>query len=111
MKTILGDNVKDIKMSSRLTDSPCCLVADQNDPTARMQEMMKAMGQGQPGGSEIKPIMEINPKHGLIKKIHKMKKDITREEQEVSIRSQNVTNALFVGSTAELQKLLNNRET
>jgi hypothetical protein len=40
-----------------------------------------------------------------------MKKDITREEQEVSIRSQNVTNALFVGSTAELQKLLNNRET
>ena len=38
-------------------------------------------------------------------------KDITREEQEVSIRSQNVTNALFVGSTAELQKLLNNRET
>jgi len=73
MKTILGTNVKDIKMSSRLTDSPCCLVADQNDPTARMQEMMKAMGQGA-GGEKVKPIMEINPKHGLIKKIHKLKK-------------------------------------
>ena len=72
MKTILGDNVKDIKMSSRLTDSPCCLVADQNDPTARMQEMMKSMGQG--SGNKVKPIMEINPKHGLIKKIHKLKK-------------------------------------
>ena len=73
MKTILGDNVKDIKMSSRLTDSPCCLVADQNDPTARMQEMMKAMGQGA-GGEKVKPIMEINTKHGLIKKIHKLQK-------------------------------------
>ena len=71
MKTILGDNVKDIKMSSRLTDSPCCLVADQNDPTARMQEIMKAMGQGA-GGEKVKPIMEINTKHGLIKKIHKL---------------------------------------
>ena len=72
MKVVLGDNVKDIKMSNRLTDSPCCLVADQNDPTARMQEMMKAMGQG--SGEKVKPIMEINPKHSLIKKIHKLKK-------------------------------------
>ncbi len=72
MKVVLGDNVKDIKMSNRLTDSPCCLVADQNDPSARMQEMMKAMGQG--SGERIKPIMEINPKHTLIKKIHKLKK-------------------------------------
>ncbi len=72
MKVVLGDSVKDIKMSNRLTDSPCCLVADQNDPTARMQEMMKAMGQG--SGEKVKPIMEINPKHTLIKKIHKLKK-------------------------------------
>ena len=72
IKVILGDNVKDVKMSSRLTDSPCCLVADQNDPTSRMQEMMKAMGQG--STEKVKPIMEINPKHSLIKKIHKLKK-------------------------------------
>ena len=72
MKSVLNDNVKDIKTSNRLTDSPCCLVADQNDPTAKMQEMMKAMGQS--GGEKIKPIMEINPSHGLIKKIHKLKK-------------------------------------
>ena len=67
MKTILGDNVKDIKMSSRLTDSPCCLVADQNDPTARMQEMMKSMGQG--SSEKVKPIMEINADHPLIKQL------------------------------------------
>ena len=59
-------------------------------------------------GQLLKTVGETN---GKLLEIHKMKKDITREEQEVSIRSQNVTNALFVGSTAELQKLLNNRET
>ena len=55
-------------------------------------------------GQLLKTVGETN---GKLLEIHKMKKDITREEQEVSIRSQNVTNALFVGSTAELQKLLN----
>ena len=47
--------------------------------------------------------------NGKLLEIHKIKKDITREEREVSIKSQNVTNALFVGSTAELQKLLNGK--
>ena len=54
-------------------------------------------------GQLLKTVGETN---GKLLEIHKMKKDITREEQEVSIRSQNVTNALFVGSTHELQKLL-----
>ena len=75
MKSILVNDVKDITVSSRLTDSPCCLVADQNDPTARMQEMMKAMGQSSP--DKVKPIMEINPDHKIIKKISKLKKGKT----------------------------------
>ena len=72
IKKILANDVKDVKLSSRLTDSPCCLVADQNDPTARMQEMMKAMGQS--SNEKIKPIMEINPDHKIIKKIIKLNK-------------------------------------
>ena len=59
-------------MSNRLTDSPCCLVADQNDPTAQMQQMMEAMGQK--SNEKIKPIMEINPKHKIIKKLIKLGK-------------------------------------
>ena len=59
-------------MSNRLTDSPCCLVADQNDPTAQMQQMMKAMGQS--SSETIKPIMEINPNHKIIKKLIKIGK-------------------------------------
>ena len=72
MKKILVDDVKDIKVSTRLTDSPCCMVADQNDPTAQMQQMMEAMGQK--SNEKIKPIMEINPNHKIIKKLIKLGK-------------------------------------
>ncbi len=72
MKKILNDDVKDIKISNRLTDSPCCLVADQNDPTSQMQQMMEAMGQA--SADKIKPIMEINPNHKIIKKLIKIGK-------------------------------------
>ena len=72
MKKILKDDVKDIKVSNRLTDSPCCMVADQNDPTAQMQQMMEAMGQK--SDEKIKPIMEINPNHKIIKKLVKLGK-------------------------------------
>ena len=72
MKKVLSEEVKDIKVSNRLTDSPCCMVADQNDPTAQMQQMMEAMGQK--SNEKIKPIMEINPKHKIIKKLIKLGK-------------------------------------
>ena len=72
MKKVLGEQVKDVKVSSRLKDSPSCIVADSNDPTAKMQEIMKAMGQH--GQQDIKPILEINPSHAIIRKLKGMKK-------------------------------------
>ena len=63
IKKVLGDKVKDVKVSSRLSDSPSCIVADENDPTSQMQEIMKSMGQT--GMPEIKPILEINPNHEI----------------------------------------------
>tara|TARA_Y100001970_G_scaffold293372_1_gene439774 strand:+ start:1508 stop:3208 length:1701 start_codon:yes stop_codon:yes gene_type:complete len=67
MKKILGDKVKDVKLSNRLSDSPSCIVADENDPTAQMQEMMRSMGQMDM--PEIKPILEINPTHDIVMKL------------------------------------------
>ena len=67
MKKVLGDKVKDIKLSNRLSDSPSCIVADENDPTAQMQEMMKSMGQMDMPA--IKPILEINPNHDIVVKL------------------------------------------
>mgnify|MGYP000206301520 FL=1 len=72
MKKVLGEQVKDVTASSRLKDSPSCIVADSNDPTAKMQELMRAMGQ--PGQQDIKPILEINPSHAIIIKLKNMKK-------------------------------------
>jgi len=74
IKKILGDKVKDVKISNRLSDSPSCIVADENDPTAQMQEMMRSMGQiDMP---DIKPILEINPNHDIVVKL----KDKTKQK-------------------------------
>jgi len=73
VKKVLGDKVKDVVESKRLSNSPACVVADSNDPTAQMQEIMKQMGQTQ--FPDVKPIFEINPKHKIIKKLSKMSKN------------------------------------
>jgi len=78
VKKVLGDRVKDVVESQRLSDSPACVVADSNDPTAQMQEMMKQMGQA--NFSSIKPIFEINSKHKIIKKLTKMNKNKTFDD-------------------------------
>jgi len=67
IKSALGEAVKDVVASSRLHDSPSCIVVDENDPTAQMQQMLKAMGQTEI--PEIKPILEINPNHDIVKKM------------------------------------------
>lgn len=67
LKKALGDRVKDVKLSNRLTDSPCCIVIDENDPSLQMERMMKAMGQG--GPSMVKPILEVNADHAILQKV------------------------------------------
>jgi molecular chaperone HtpG len=67
IKEKLGENVKDVIASTRLSDSPSCIVADENDPTVQMQHILKAMGQD--NLPEFKPVLEINPDHEIIKKL------------------------------------------
>lgn len=67
IKKILGDEVKDVRASTRLSDSPSCIVTDDNDPTIQMQHIFKALGQKDM--PEVKPILEINPNHGIVKKL------------------------------------------
>ena len=62
----LGDKVKEVRVTHRLTDSPSCLVSDQQDMSAHLSRMLKAAGQNAPG---TKPILEINPKHPLVQKL------------------------------------------
>ncbi|MCK5201812.1 MAG: molecular chaperone HtpG, partial [Spirochaetales bacterium] len=67
IKDALGDNVKDVVASKRLSDSPSCIVADENDPTVQMQQMLKAMGQKD--APEVVPILEVNPTHEIVEKL------------------------------------------
>jgi molecular chaperone HtpG len=67
IKDALGEMVKDVKASTRLSNSPSCIVADEHDPTVQMQHILKAMGQK--NMPEFKPILEINPGHEIVKKL------------------------------------------
>ncbi len=67
LKGILGDSVKDVKASTRLADSPSCIVSDEDEPSMKMQQMLKAMGQK--GLPAPKPTLEINPDHEIVKKL------------------------------------------
>jgi len=66
MQTLLGEKVKSVRVSHRLTDSPACLVADENDLGGNLERILQAMGQSAP---EAKPILEINPDHPLIRQL------------------------------------------
>jgi len=76
MKENLKDDIKDVRISDRLTDSPVCLVSSSSDPTAQMEKMLKAMGQEVP---KSKRILEINPDHPLFEKMAEMPKNLRGE--------------------------------
>ncbi|HEY3708770.1 MAG TPA: molecular chaperone HtpG [Amycolatopsis sp.] len=63
MTTTLADTVKEVRLSSRLTTSPSCIVGDTNDLTPTLEKMYRAMGQEMP---QIKRILELNPEHPLV---------------------------------------------
>jgi len=66
IKATLGDKVKDVRVTHRLTDSPSCIVADEHDLGGNLARILKAAGQKAP---ESKPILEINPKHPAVQRL------------------------------------------
>ncbi len=66
VKATLGEKVKDVRVTHRLTDSPSCLVADQYDLGGNLQRILKAAGQQAPAS---RPILEINPKHPAVQRL------------------------------------------
>lgn len=68
IKGVLGDKVKDVKASMRLAESPSCIVSDEDEPSWKMHQMLRAMGQDH-SIPELKPTLEINPDHEIVKKL------------------------------------------
>ena len=70
LRTHLQDDIKDVRLSGRLTSSPACLVGDKDDMSPQLEEMMRRMGQAPP---KTKRILEVNPDHpfiGRLRAIH-----------------------------------------
>ncbi len=63
IKTALGERVKEVRVTRRLTDSAACLVADEGEMSAHLERLLRQAGQTPP---ERKPVLEINPAHGLV---------------------------------------------
>lgn len=72
LKSALGDRVKEVRTTSRLVDSPACVVVDENEMSPHLLRMLQAAGQPAP---DIKPILEINPEHTLISHIDAANED------------------------------------
>jgi len=90
IKKALGERVKDVVLSKRLSDSPSCIVVDENDPTLQFERMMKAMGQA--AMSEVKPILEINGNHAIVAAL----KDSSDDEYIADVSNVLLDQALLV---------------
>jgi molecular chaperone HtpG len=66
LRVELQDEIKEVRLSSRLTSSAVCLVGDEHDPTPRMQRLLEQLGQKPP---KVKRILELNPAHALVPKL------------------------------------------
>ncbi|HUT23518.1 MAG TPA: molecular chaperone HtpG, partial [Sumerlaeia bacterium] len=69
LKDNLGERVKEVRISSRLTASPVCLVGDQTDPSPQLEQLLKASGQVLP---KTKRILEVNPNHPVLEKLREV---------------------------------------
>jgi len=78
----LGDKVKEVRITHRLTNSPACLVTGEHEMSANLERILKSVGQEAPS---IKPIMELNPEHPLVAKL----------KGEQGERFEDLTNILF----------------
>ena len=66
----MGDTIKEVRLTYRLTDSPSCLVVDDQGMSMNFERLLKSAGQNVPN---IQPILEINPDHKIIKKMNDIK--------------------------------------
>lgn len=106
IKKALEGRVKDVVLSKRLSDSPSCIVVDENDPSLQMERMMKAMGQG--GGDFVKPILEINADHAIVKKLEgHVSEDFVKNVSEVLLDQALLVSGAELKEPADFVKSLN----
>ena len=106
IKKALEGRVKDVVVSKRLSDSPACVVIDENDPSVQMERMMRAMGQG--GESMVKPILEVNANHAIVKKLEgDVSEELVKNIAEVLLDQSLLVSGKEINDPAEFVKAMN----
>ncbi len=85
VKSAIEDAVSDVRMTTRLTDSPACVVSAEGDMSAHMARMMEQMGQAVP---KQKPVLELNPDHALVKKLENLSDEAKLKEWSLFLLEQ-----------------------
>lgn len=101
-KELLKEEVDDVRLTSRLSDSPSCIVYDKNKPDFAMQQILKQMGQEQ----NIKPILELNPKHQIFDKL-KDNETFTPDIATLILNMAKLSEGMGVNKPDEFNKALN----
>jgi molecular chaperone HtpG len=104
IKDKLKDDVKDVRLSPRLTDSACCLVAEEGAMSPAMLRMMKAMGQEVPKQQRI---LELNPKHPVLTRLADELKSPTRDDEAFLAKIGALYDLALVGEGAQPRNPLN----
>lgn len=106
IKRALGDRVKDVRVSVRLSDSPSCIVTDENDPSYKVAALLKAMGHKDL--PEVKPILEVNPHHEILQKLNRIEDPLLIDDISSLLLDQALlVEGLSVKDPADFVKRLN----
>jgi len=98
--------VKDVRVSVRLSDSPSCIVTDENDPSYKVAALLKAMGHKDP--PEVKPILEVNPHHEILQKLNRIEDPLLIDDISSLLLDQALlVEGLSVKDPADFVKRLN----
>jgi len=107
LKKILNDKVKDVKLSTRLTKSPSCIVYDKDDPSYMMQQMMAQLHQGSGAMDEIKPILEINPNHEIIQKLKSCDMDTKKDVADIILTQAKLSEGVKINDLSSFIQKVN----
>ncbi|EAI3905617.1 molecular chaperone HtpG [Campylobacter sp. CNRCH_2016_3089] len=101
IKEVLKDDVEEVKLSQRLSNSPSCIVYDQNKPDFAMQQILKQMGQEQ----QVKPILEINPNHEILKAL-KENDTLANEMAHILLNMAKLSEGMGIDNPSEFNNAL-----
>ena len=104
IKTTLTDNVKDVVISDRLTETPVCLVSAEHEMSANMQKILSKMGEGL--GKESKRILEINPNHLIFEAMLNGNEDQVKNWSEILYNQALLTEGNSIPNPVRFSKLI-----